>query len=228
MNQYTETQVAMAASDRFIFIFLAALVTYVVVATVLTYYVLYRRRATRLDERRIGEYRGEVGKLRRELKMVREIATLSSTRLIALDGELAALKLRLPTNSDHKLAGPVTITANEPANAARKPDMNEPVRTMIHIYRPGEEALADDEVTAKANLIEDDEPDDLTRIWGIGAGNQQRLQENGILYFSQIAAWTSKEVDAFNELLAFRGRIEREHWVEQARDLVAKKRQRAA
>ena len=59
--------------------------------------------------------------------------------------------------------------------------------------------------------------DDLTRIWGIGAVNQTRLQEHGVYFFHQIASWTPKVIEKFDEVLMFKGRIARETWVEQAK-----------
>ncbi|MEO1732509.1 MAG: hypothetical protein AAFR45_02595, partial [Pseudomonadota bacterium] len=37
--------------------------------------------------------------------------------------------------------------------------------------------------------------------------------------FGQIAAWTDEDVAAFDEKLSFKGRIEREGWIEQAKTL---------
>ncbi|MDA8745362.1 hypothetical protein N9N28_12065 [Rubripirellula amarantea] len=65
-----------------------------------------------------------------------------------------------------------------------------------------------------------DHPDDLTELWGIGAVNQQRLNEHGVFFFEQIAHWTQEHVSAFNDILGFKGRIEREGWVSQATDRV--------
>ena len=65
------------------------------------------------------------------------------------------------------------------------------------------------------------EPDDLTRIWGVGATNQDLLNENGVFYFHQVAKWDDKIVAKFNDILCFRGRIEREDWVGQAKRLAA-------
>ena len=59
-------------------------------------------------------------------------------------------------------------------------------------------------------------PDDLTLIWGIGAVNQQRLYDHGVYFFKQISQWTPEQIDAFNVILGFKGRIEREQWVSQA------------
>ncbi len=61
--------------------------------------------------------------------------------------------------------------------------------------------------------------DNLTRIKGIGSKINQILNEMGIYHFSQIAAWTEKEIEEVDEKLKFKGRIVRENWVEQARIL---------
>lgn len=63
------------------------------------------------------------------------------------------------------------------------------------------------------------EPDDLTQIKGIGPKLSQALHELGIFYYRQIAALTDEEIAAINDRLRFKGRIERERWVEQAKNL---------
>ena len=63
------------------------------------------------------------------------------------------------------------------------------------------------------------EPDNLTRIWGVGAVNQDLLNENGIFFFEQVASWNEEQIGKFNDILCFRGRIEREDWVGQAKRL---------
>jgi NADH-quinone oxidoreductase subunit E len=63
------------------------------------------------------------------------------------------------------------------------------------------------------------QPDDLTRIKGIGPGNSQRLNGLGIYHFDQIAAWTRDEITWVGTYLAFPGRIDREGWVGQAKAL---------
>jgi predicted flap endonuclease-1-like 5' DNA nuclease len=49
------------------------------------------------------------------------------------------------------------------------------------------------------------------------------LREMGITTFAQVAAWTLGETERIGDQLAFRGRIERENWIEQARVLHAEK-----
>jgi predicted flap endonuclease-1-like 5' DNA nuclease len=62
--------------------------------------------------------------------------------------------------------------------------------------------------------------DDLKRISGIGPKLEQILNANGIFNFGQIAAWQEADIQAMDELLpAFRGRVQRDDWVGQARRL---------
>jgi large subunit ribosomal protein L21 len=48
---------------------------------------------------------------------------------------------------------------------------------------------------------------------------EQKLIEAGVTSFAQIAAWGPKDIEEFDEKLSFKGRIEREGWVEQAKKL---------
>jgi predicted flap endonuclease-1-like 5' DNA nuclease len=61
--------------------------------------------------------------------------------------------------------------------------------------------------------------DDLTRINGIGKVLKGKLNDLGIYTFKQISELTHADIDRVNEQLSFKGRIEREKWVEQARAL---------
>lgn len=66
-------------------------------------------------------------------------------------------------------------------------------------------------------------PDDLKLIRGIGRQNEGRLHGLGIWHFDQISAWSKQNVLWVGSYLAFPGRIEREEWVSQARQLAAGK-----
>jgi NADH-quinone oxidoreductase subunit E len=63
------------------------------------------------------------------------------------------------------------------------------------------------------------EADDLKRIGGIGPKIEGILNELGIYHFDQIARWTPAEVAWVDTRLKFRGRIEREGWIAQAKEL---------
>jgi predicted flap endonuclease-1-like 5' DNA nuclease len=61
--------------------------------------------------------------------------------------------------------------------------------------------------------------DDLKRIRGIGVLTEKRLHAMGVLTYEDIANWTREDIDRVSKSLDFKGRIERENWVEQARIL---------
>ncbi len=65
--------------------------------------------------------------------------------------------------------------------------------------------------------------DDLKKLSGVGPVLEKKLHEAGVTSFAQIAAWTEEDVAAMDEKLSFKGRIEREGWIEQARKLAAEK-----
>ncbi len=61
--------------------------------------------------------------------------------------------------------------------------------------------------------------DDLKKLSGVGPALEKKLLAAGVTTFAQIAAWTEAEIAEFDEKLSFKGRIEREGWVEQAKEL---------
>ena len=61
--------------------------------------------------------------------------------------------------------------------------------------------------------------DDLKVLSGVGPALEKKLHENGVTSFAQIAAWTEADVAEMDEKLSFKGRIEREGWIEQAKNL---------
>jgi len=61
--------------------------------------------------------------------------------------------------------------------------------------------------------------DNLQEIKGIGAVLEKKLNAMGIERFEQIAGWTESDIAEIDEQLNFRGRIQREKWVEQAQEL---------
>ena len=68
----------------------------------------------------------------------------------------------------------------------------------------------------KKTAAKTDGADDLTRISGVGAVMVKKLHANGVTTFAQIAAWTPEEVAAMDDVLNFKGRIDRDEWLKQA------------
>lgn len=69
--------------------------------------------------------------------------------------------------------------------------------------------------------------DDVKLIGGVGPALEKKLAALGITSLSQIAAFTAEEIERVDGELSFKGRIEREDWVGQAKDLLAGKPPRA-
>ena len=65
--------------------------------------------------------------------------------------------------------------------------------------------------------------DDLKRLSGVGPKLETKLHENGVYTFAQIAEWGADDIAWMDDKLSFKGRIEREGWVEQAKTLAAEK-----
>jgi large subunit ribosomal protein L21 len=63
--------------------------------------------------------------------------------------------------------------------------------------------------------------DDLKVLSGVGPALEKKLLAAGVTSFAQIAAWTEEDIAAYNEKLSFKGRIEREGWVDQAKAQIA-------
>ncbi|MFK7792000.1 MAG: polyhydroxyalkanoate depolymerase [Devosiaceae bacterium] len=61
--------------------------------------------------------------------------------------------------------------------------------------------------------------DDLKRIGGVGPKLESMLNEQGIFHYWQIAALGAAEIVALEEKLSFKGRMAREKWIEQAKEL---------
>ena len=82
------------------------------------------------------------------------------------------------------------------------------------------------EGTRPANLLteaRDGQPDDLKKISGVGPKLEGLLHENGVFHFDQIMAWGPDEIAYMDDKLSFKGRIERDNWIEQAKQFAAEK-----
>ncbi|MEO1305156.1 MAG: NADH-quinone oxidoreductase subunit NuoE [Pseudomonadota bacterium] len=110
---------------------------------------------------------------------------------------------------------------NLPSDAPAKPEptpapaASKPKTTLIKGAKPTPKPEDKPEILS----VEAGEEDDLKRIKGIGPVNEKALNELGIYKFAQIAAWTPANVDWVEDFMSFPGRIEREDWIAQAKDL---------
>ncbi|MHA1157314.1 MAG: 50S ribosomal protein L21 [Alphaproteobacteria bacterium] len=68
-----------------------------------------------------------------------------------------------------------------------------------------------------------DAPDDLKKISGVGPVLEKKLHALGIKTYTEIAGWSADDVTRIDDELNFKGRIERDGWIDQARQLLADK-----
>lgn len=83
---------------------------------------------------------------------------------------------------------------------------------------PKKEAKADDAPAALFTAPEGD-VDDLKKISGVGPALEKKLNALGITKFAQVAAFTPEDIANVDDALSFKGRIERDNWLEQASEL---------
>ncbi|MCP4380865.1 MAG: 50S ribosomal protein L21 [Hyphomicrobiales bacterium] len=63
--------------------------------------------------------------------------------------------------------------------------------------------------------------DDLKKLSGVGPALEKKLHALGVTTFDQVAAWSADDVARMDEALDFKGRVEREDWIGQAKQFVA-------
>lgn len=69
--------------------------------------------------------------------------------------------------------------------------------------------------------------DDLKLISGVGPALEKKLHDAGVTSLKDVSEFTAADIARVDEVLSFKGRIEREEWVQQAKDLLAGKPPRA-
>jgi len=95
--------------------------------------------------------------------------------------------------------------------AAAKPAAKAKAAAPVAAAKPAAKAKAAAPAVAGA--------DDLKQLSGVGPALEKKLHAAGVTSFAQIAAWTDADVAAMDEQLSFKGRIEREGWIAQAKEL---------
>jgi len=193
---------------------------------------------------RLGRVEGERDRLQAELAAARDDGAAleraqgaAEQRATAGDPELEARATRLERELEQARAANArqraeierleARTAELQASAAKAPAGPTPAgptpaAPVIAAPAAVEQVSIDAQAAPPPSLARPEgEPDDLKRISGIGPGIEKTLHELGIFHFRQIAAFTPENVVWVNQHLRFRGRIEREDWIGQARRLVA-------
>lgn len=148
---------------------------------------------------------------------------LKSSEGAATDAPAAVMEAEPVVNleKDEPTAAPDTIDVDK-AEAERAPEADETVTETPS--EPASETAAEETTPAidaetrpeSLDAARDGEPDDLKKIKGVGPKVEATLNSLGIYHFDQIAAWTRDNVEWVDAFLSFKGRIDREDWINQA------------
>ncbi|WJS00377.1 NADH-quinone oxidoreductase subunit E [Roseibium aggregatum] len=103
-----------------------------------------------------------------------------------------------------------------------KPDSDD--RAEVEVARTADTSGSTDGQEKEPELLKQargGKPDDLKKLKGVGPKLEATLNELGFFHFDQVAAWGPQEVAWVDSRLKFKGRIERDGWIEQARVLAS-------
>ncbi len=124
-----------------------------------------------------------------------QLTMLKITEILASGGDKSGVKAAVGAGS----VAAVAVAVKEAKKPAKKA-----------------EPKAEKKVAPKTAAKADVGADDLKQLSGVGPALEKKLHENGVTTFAQIAAWKADDIAAMDEKLNFKGRIEREGWVDQA------------
>ena len=88
----------------------------------------------------------------------------------------------------------------------------------VREVKPEKEAKAKKSAPAKEKKVTTTVADDLKQLSGVGPALEKKLHAAGVTSFEQIAAWSAKDVEAINEKISSKGRVEKEGWIDQAKE----------
>ncbi|QFT68951.1 NADH-quinone oxidoreductase chain 2 [Labrenzia sp. THAF35] len=103
-----------------------------------------------------------------------------------------------------------------------KPDSDD--RAEVEVARTADTSGSTDSQEKEPELLKEargGKPDDLKKLKGVGPKLEATLNELGFFHFDQVASWGQQEVAWVDSRLKFKGRIERDGWIEQAKVLAS-------
>jgi len=112
-----------------------------------------------------------------------------------------------------------TVESSKPSTKAETSDTQRSTKSGSRPAPTAEEGTQPEALSAPRG-----KKDNLKRISGVGPKIEGQLNANGIYHFDQIAAWNADNIAWIDSNLSFRGRIQRDDWVGQARRLAEENR----
>ena len=137
----------------------------------------------------------------------------------AVEPLMEELPAAAPTNGAGAPAAEAPAPEAAAAEAPAEPAPTEAPTEPAPAEAPAEEAPKEAASGFKGLDAPNGEPDDLKQITGVGPVLEEKLNAMGIYHYAQIAAFTADEVEKVDTELNFKGRIERDEWISQAKAL---------
>ena len=137
-------------------------------------------------------------------------------RQSALEAELRAVRAERDAE-----AGQVAALRAELAATVERPGESQPQAPAVQVTPPRKRIAQILREAQVDGAVQRTVSDDLTAINGIGPILRRKLQDLGITNLRQIAAMSPDDVERVDAVLNFKGRIDRERWIEQARDILS-------
>ncbi|CTQ62845.1 NADH-quinone oxidoreductase subunit E [Roseibium album] len=142
---------------------------------------------------------------------------------------VAKVRAEFAAKAEKKAENPAPAAAEKKAEAPA-PKTEQPKTSPAK--KKGTAAAKPKEVAAETPAVEEQAPetldgprggkaDDLKKLKGVGPKLEATLHELGFYHFDQVANWGPAEVAWVDSRLKFKGRIERDGWIEQAKTLAA-------
>lgn len=120
-------------------------------------------------------------------------------------------------------AAPVAAAAPAKKPAAKKAPAKKPAAKKPAAKKaPAKKAPAKKAAAEKPPVLFTKRPaqvDDLKKISGVGPKLEKTCNEIGVYQYAQIANWKKADIAVVDDKLSFKGRIERDEWVKQAKAL---------
>ena len=139
------------------------------------------------------------------------------TPWIGKDGVVAGRAAADPTPAAPARPKPAAKQAEEAKKApAKKSAAAEPAQP-----EAAAAAVTVEEQPEVLTAARDGKPDNLKLLKGVGPKLEETLNSLGFYHYDQIAAWTEAQVAWVDARLKFKGRIERDGWIAQAKQLAA-------
>ena len=144
-----------------------------------------------------------------------QLTMLKITEILASGGDKSGVKAAVGAGSVAAVAVAATEAKKPAKKAEKKAEPKAEKKAAPKAEKKAEAKKAAPKKAAKAEAG----ADDLTQISGVGPVIVKKLNALGVTTFAQIAAWTPEDVADMDEKLSFKGRIDRDGWLEQAKKL---------